>query len=73
MRTLLNGRSRPKGRHAAPERREEIASPHYSITSLAATSKVCGMTRPNAFAVLILMIKSNLVVAEPADRLVFRL
>jgi len=33
----------------------------YSITSSAATSKVCGTVRPSAFAVFMLMTKSNFV------------
>ena len=45
----------PKSKLGEPQQRL------YSITSSAATSKVCGTVRPSAFAVLRLMTKSNLV------------
>ena len=43
-------------------RRNKLKVPKgHSITSSAATSRVCGTVRPSAFAVLRLMTKSNLV------------
>src|SRR5215510_13407832 len=56
-------RARPKerrrGRRAA-ESQDELAAPH-SITSSARASNMGGTSRPSAFAVLRLMISSNLV------------
>src|SRR5262245_60552538 len=52
-------RQRPRRRRAA-EQRDELAALH-SITSLAMASKVFGIARPMALAVLRLMTSSNLV------------
>src|SRR5262249_22795094 len=52
-------RKRPRGRRAT-EQRDEIAAPH-SITSSAATCKLCGTVRPSALAVVRLITRSYLV------------
>src|SRR5262249_19730970 len=57
-RLLRAGRERPRGR--ATEQRDEITSPHHSITSSASASSVGGISTPNAFAVARLMTSSNL-------------
>src|SRR5262245_35298364 len=49
------------GNRRAAEERDEIASPHHSITSSARASSVAGTSRPSAFAVLRLMTSSYLV------------
>src|SRR5262249_56347151 len=59
-RRLGAGRERPRHRRAA-EQRDELAAPHHSITSSAATCNVSGTFRPSAFAVFRLMTSSNLV------------
>src|SRR6266704_2475262 len=59
---LCPRRKRPCRRRAA-EQRDELAAPDHSITSSAATSRPGGTVRPSAFAVLRLMIVSNLVAA----------
>src|SRR6516162_6780780 len=57
---LLRARhQRPRGR--AAEKREELAALHHSITSSARASSVGGTSMPSAFAVLMLMMSSNLV------------
>src|SRR5262249_48369584 len=57
---LLRARcKRPRGSRTA-EQRDELA-PSHSITSSARASSIAGTTRPSAFAVLRLMISSNLV------------
>src|SRR5262249_3826493 len=59
-RALLRARrERPRGRRAA-ESQDELAPPH-PITSSAVESSVGGISRPSAFAVLMLMANSNLV------------
>src|SRR5262245_18042355 len=50
----------PRNRRAA-EQRDELAARSHSMTSSAATSKVCGTTRPSALAEVVLMTRSNLV------------
>jgi hypothetical protein len=61
LRTERARGERPRSRRAA-EQRDELA-PLHSITSSAATSRPDGTVRPSAFAVLRLMIVSNLVAA----------
>src|SRR5262249_55543203 len=48
----------PQNRRTA-EQRYELAPPHHSITSSAATCRVSGTLRPSVFAVLRLMTSSN--------------
>src|SRR5262249_14783194 len=58
---LLRARhERPRCRCAA-DKRDELAAPHYSITSSARASSVGGISRPSARAVLRLITSSNLV------------
>src|SRR5437016_3530629 len=57
-RLLRARRERPRHRRAA-EKSDELAAFH-SITSSAATSRVCGTVMPSAVAVLRLMTNSNL-------------
>src|SRR5262249_18948906 len=57
---LLRARhERPRGSRAAKQR-DELAAPH-SITSSARASNVAGRSSPSAFAVVRLMVRSNLV------------
>src|SRR5262249_50544449 len=58
-RLLRARRERPCGR--AAEKRDELAAATHSITSPASASSFSGIWRPSAFAVLRLMISSNLV------------
>src|SRR5262245_3261244 len=58
-RLLRARRERPCGGRAT-EQRDEITSPHHSITSSASASSVGGISTPNAFAVARLMTSSNL-------------
>src|SRR5262245_13571915 len=60
-RPLLRPRRNWPRRHCAAEQRDELAPPHHSITSSAATSRPAGTVRPSAVAVLMLMAVSNLV------------
>src|SRR5262249_55662886 len=48
-------------RRRAAEQGDELAAPHHSITSSAATSSVCGTANPSDLAVLRLTTSSNLV------------
>src|SRR6516165_3365658 len=58
---LLRARGeRPRGSRAA-EQRDEIATPHHSITSSASASSDGGTSRPSALAVLRLITSSYLV------------
>src|SRR5262245_55268306 len=59
-RLLRPRRDRPRRRRAA-EQRDELAPSDHSITSSARASKVAGISRPSALAVLRLMTKSNRV------------
>jgi hypothetical protein len=52
---------RERPRYRAPEQRDEIAPPHYSITSSAVASNDGGTARPSILAVSALMISSNFV------------
>src|SRR5215468_1786153 len=52
-------RERPHDR--AAQQRDDFAPSHHSITSSARTSIDDGMSRPSVFAVLRLMMRSNLV------------
>src|SRR5205807_1284004 len=56
-------RERPCCRGDA-QQRDELATPHHSITSSARTSKVGGTSKPSALAVLRLMMVSYLVGAS---------
>src|SRR5262245_27707346 len=58
-RLLRPRRERPRGRRAAEHRNERAAL--HSITSLAASSRPDGTSRPSALAVCKLMTNSNLV------------
>src|SRR2546421_632157 len=58
-RLLRARRDRPRGRRAAKQLDER--APFHSITSSARASSVGGMSRPSAFAVLRLMMNSNLI------------
>ncbi len=58
--SLLLRAPRERPRRRAAEQRDELASFH-SITSSARASRVSGTVRPNALAVLRLMINSNLI------------
>ena len=62
-------RQRPRGRGTA-QRRDEGAPPH-SITSSARASRVGGISRPSALAVIRLMIRSNLVGCSTGRSLAF--
>src|SRR5262245_16250090 len=53
-------RQRPGGCRAADER-DELATPHHSITSSAATSSLSGTVMPSILAVEALRISSNLL------------
>src|SRR5262249_60235092 len=53
-------RERPRRRHAA-EKRDELATPHHSITSSARAMSVAGTSRPIALAALRLITSSYLV------------
>src|SRR5262245_26799571 len=55
---LCARRERPRERRAA-EQRDELAPPHHSITSSAATSNLSGTVRPSIRAVDALMTSSN--------------
>src|SRR5437868_4552869 len=57
---LLRRRSERPQRRRAAEKRNELAAFH-SITSSARANSVGGISRPNTFAVVRLMTKSNLV------------
>src|SRR6516225_7422620 len=59
FRLLRTRRERPSGSRAA-EQRDELATLH-SITSSASASRLGGISRPSAFAVLRLTANSNLV------------
>jgi hypothetical protein len=59
-RLLRARRKRPRCRCTA-EQRDELATPHYSMTSSARASSDGGTSRPSAFAVFRLMSKSNLI------------
>src|SRR5262245_1151580 len=58
-RSLRTRRERPRSR--AAEQRDEVASPHHSITSSALASSVGGTLRPSIRAVSALMTRSNLL------------
>src|SRR5262249_35675072 len=60
LRRLLRACSERPNRGHAAKQRYELAAPH-SITSSARASNVGGTSRPSAFAVLRLMISSNLM------------
>src|SRR5262249_48317478 len=60
-RKLLLRARRERPRHRAAEQRDELAALHHSITSSAPASRVGGMSRPSAFAVLRLITSSYLV------------
>src|SRR5262245_43943703 len=60
IRKALSG-ARAQGGGRAAEQRDELAASHHSITSSALACNVSGTVRPSAFAVLRLMISSNLV------------
>src|SRR5262245_35096686 len=59
-RLLRPCREWPRGRSAA-EQRDEVAPPHHSITGSACASTDGGRSSPSAFAVVRLMVRSNLV------------
>jgi hypothetical protein len=58
---LLRSRRERPSRCRAAESRDELASPHHSITSSARASSIGGISRPSALAVCKLMTNSNLV------------
>jgi hypothetical protein len=58
---LLRARRERPSRNRTAEKRDEVAARDHSITSSAATNRVCGIVRPSAFAVLRLMTTSILV------------
>src|SRR5579862_3140885 len=59
--SLLRPRRHRQRRRRAPEKRDEIAAVHYSITSSAVRRRASGMVSPIVFAVLRLIASSNRV------------
>src|SRR5262249_61585386 len=60
-RWLLRARHERPRRRRTPEQRDELAPVHHSITSSARASSVAGTSRPNALAVLRLIVSTYLV------------
>jgi hypothetical protein len=58
---LLRARSERPRRRRAAEKRDEVAAVNHSMISSARASTVAGMSKPNAFAVLRLKMRSNFV------------
>src|ERR1700730_18967408 len=60
-RVVLGTRQQGPGKRRAAGKRDELATPHHSLTSSSATFRVSGTVSPSALAVLRFIMSSNLV------------